>query len=160
MIQAYKKILEMESVAELKLEQDRKVLNKIRKILYQEKNLVIEKLIIYLKRELNIDYFKFKVIDLDGNIADIIVKENSKIFMENIKDKDFLNFNIEELIDCRMFDNKDEIIVVDFNFDENILNLGYLCDSLNYNYLSYSDEIIDKLSIFINYIINKNMQKK
>lgn len=160
MIQAYKKILEMESVAELKLEQDRKALNKIRKILYQEKNFVIDKLIAYLKRELNIDYFKFKIIDIDGNIADIIVKEDSKIFEDNIKDRNFLNFNIEELIDCRMFNNKDEIIVIDFSFDENILNLGYLCDSLSYNYLSYSDEIIDKLSIFINYIINKNMKKK
>ena len=35
MIQSYQKLLEMESVATLKLEQDRQSLDKIRKILYQ-----------------------------------------------------------------------------------------------------------------------------
>ena len=37
MIQAYKKVLEMESVAELKLEKDRQALEKARNILYQQK---------------------------------------------------------------------------------------------------------------------------
>lgn len=160
MIQSYQKILEMESVALLKLEQDRQVLDKIRKILYQEKNFIIDRLITYLKRELDIDYFKYKIIDIDDNIVDILVKKDSKIFKNNIKGKKILNFNAEELIDSRMFDNEDEIIITDLNFDENTLNLGYLCDSLNYNYLSYSEEIKDKLSIFINYVINKNIYKK
>jgi len=160
MIESYKKILEMESVASLKLEQDRKALDKIRKILYQEKSFIIDKLIIFLKRELDIDYYKYTIVDIDNNVADIIVKKDSKIFKETIEGKEFLNFNAEELIDRRMFDNKDEIIITDFNFDENILNLGYLCDSLNYNYISYSDLIKDKLSLFINYIINKNICKK
>ena len=137
MIQSYQKILEMESVALLKLEQDRQVLDKIRKILYQEKNFIIDRLITYLKRELDIDYFKYKIIDIDDNIVDILVKKDSKIFKNNIKGKKILNFNAEELIDSRMFDNEDEIIITDLNFDENTLNLGYLCDSLNYNYLSY-----------------------
>ena len=70
-----------------------------------------------------------------------------------------IEFNVEELIDSRMFDNKDEIIIVDLNFEENLLNLSYLCDSLNYNFLSYSDEIKDKLTTFINYVINKNIYK-
>ena len=159
MIQVYQKILEMESVAELKLEQDKKALELIRKTLYQEKKIIIDRLITYLKRELDINYYKYKIIDIDGNIADIIVKEDSKIFKENIEGKEFLNFNAEELIDDRIFQNEDEIIIVDLNFDENLLNLGYLCDSLSYNFLSYSNEIKEKLSIFINYVINKNIYK-
>ena len=160
MIQSYNKILEMESVATLKLEQDRQALEKIRKLLYQEKDFIINKLIIYLERELNIDYFKYKILDIDGNIADILVKKDSLIFKNNIEKKDFLYCNVEELIDNRVFNNKDEIIIIDLNFDEIILNLSYLCDSLNYNYLSYSEEIKDKLSTFVNYVINKNIYKK
>lgn len=160
MIQSYKKLLEMESVASLKLEQDRKALKKIQNILYQNKNYIIDKLIIYLKNELNLDYFSYKVIDLDNNIADILVKKDSSIFKENIEEKDYLNFNAEELIDKRFFDNEDEIIITDLNFDENLLNLGYLCDSLNYNNLSYSDEIKDKLATFVNYVITKNINNK
>lgn len=160
MIQSYNKILEMESIATLKLEQDRQALEKIRKLLYQEKDFIINKLIIYLERELNIDYFKYKILDIDGNIADILVKKGSLIFKNNIEKKDFLYCNVEELIDNRVFNNKDEIIIIDLNFDEIILNLSYLCDSLNYNYLSYSEEIKDKLSTFVNYVINKNIYKK
>ncbi len=160
MIQSYQKILEMESVASLRLEQDRKALDKIRKILYQEKDFIIDRLITYLKRELDIDYYKYKIVDIDCNVVDIIVKKDSKIFKENIEGKEFLNFNAEELIDSRMFDNEDEIIITDLNFDENLINLGYLCDSLSYNFLSYSNEIKDKLSTFVNYIISKNIYKK
>ena len=160
MIQSYQKILEMESVASLKLEHDRKALDKIRKILYQEKNFIIDKLITYLKNELNIDYFKYKIVDIDNNIVDILVKKDSQIFRNNIEGKEYLNFNAEELIDNRMFNNEDEIIITDLNFDEKLLNLGYICDSLGYNYLSYSDEIKDKLSAFVNYVINKNIHKK
>lgn len=160
MIQSYQKILEMESVAALKLEQDRRALDKIRKILYQKKDFVIDRLITYLKRELDMDYFKYKIIDIDDNIVDIIVRNDSKIFRDNIEGKEYLNFNAEELIDNRMFNNKDEIIITDLNFDEKLINLGYLCDSLNYNHLSYSEEIKDKLSTFINYVLNRNIYKK
>lgn len=89
MIQSYNKILEMESIATLKLEQDRQALEKIRKLLYQEKDFIINKLIIYLKRELNIDYYKYKILDIDGNIADILVKKDSIIFKNNIEKKTF-----------------------------------------------------------------------
>lgn len=160
MIESYKKVLEMESIAELKLEQDKKALQKVRNVLYQEKEFLIDKLIAYLKKELDRDYFKYKVVDMDNNIADIIVKKDSNIFKKNIEDKDFLNFNVEELIDIRMFNNEDEIIIVDLNFDENLINLAYLCDSLNYNYLSYSDDIKNRLSIFVDYVINKKIYKK
>lgn len=159
-MESYKKMLEMESVAESKLEDDKRTLEEIRKVLYQDKNFILDKLIIYLRRELNIDYYKYKIIDIDNNVADILVKSDSKIFKQNIEGKEYLNFNAEELIDSRMFDNEDEIIIADLNFDENLLNLGYICDSLNYNFLSYSDTIKDKLSTFINYIINKHIYKK
>ena len=113
-----------------------------------------------MKRELNIDYFKYKIVDIDGNVADVIVKKDSELFRNNVEEQDYLKFNVEELIDKRMFDNDDEIIITDFNFDEKLLNLGYLCDSLNYNYLSYSDKIKEKLSTFVDYVINKNIYKK
>ena len=160
MIQSYKKVLEMESVASLKIEQDKKALEKIRKVLYQDKDFIIDKLIKYLKKELNIDYYKYKIVDIDNNVVDIIVKKDSKIFKENIEDKEYLNFNAEELIDSRIFDNEDEIIILDINFDEKLLNLGYLSESLDYYFLSYSDAIKDKLSTFIEYVINKNIYKK
>ena len=60
-----------------------------------------------------------KIIDIDNNVADILVKSDSKIFKQNIEGKEYLNFNAEELIDSIMFDNEDEIIIADLNFDEN-----------------------------------------
>ena len=159
MIKSYKKVLEMESVASLKLEQDRKALEKIQKVLYQDKSFITDKLIKYLKQELNIEYYSYKAIDMDSNIADLLIKKDSLIFKNTIEGKDYLSFNVEELIDSRMFDNKDEIIIMDLNFDEKLLNLGYLCDSLDYTYLSYSEDIKNKLSDFVNYVINKNIYK-
>lgn len=158
-MESYKKMLEMESVAESKLEEDKKNLEEIRKFLYQDKNFILDKLVIYLKRELNIDYYKYKIKDIDNNIADILVKSDSKIFKQNIEGKEYLDFNVEELTDSRLFDNKDEIIIIDINFDENLLDLGYICDSLNYNFLSYSDTIKEKLSTFVNYVISKKIYK-
>ena len=160
MVASYQKLVEMETVASLKLEMDKMALKKIRKVLYQDKNFIIGKLIAYLEKEIGIEYFKYKVIDIDGNIADIIVKKDSKIFDNYINGKDFLNFNVEGILDSRIYNNKDEIIIADLNFDENLINLGYMCDSLNYNYLSYSNTIKDKLSIFVDYVINRNIYKK
>ena len=160
MIQSYQKVLKMESVASLKLEKDRKALEKLRTILYQEKDFIIDRLIIFLKRELDIDYFRYKIIDIDDNIFDILVKKDSKIFKEHIDAKDYLSFNAECLIDSRKFDNKNEVIIINFSFDEETLNLGYLCDTLSYEHLSYSKEIIDRLTTFIEYVINKKILKK
>ena len=120
-----------------------------------EKDFIIDRLIKYLKNELNFDYFRYKVSDIDGNMADIIVKKNSEIFKNNIENQQYIKFNVEELIDKRMFSNDDEIIIIDINFDEGLINLEYLCDSLNYNYLSYSNDIKEKLSIFSSYVIRK-----
>lgn len=122
---------------------------------YPEKDFIIDRLIKYLKNELNFDYFRYKVSDIDGNTADIIVKKNSEIFKNNIENQQYIKFNVEELIDKRMFSNDDEIIIIDINFDVGLINLEYLCDSLNYNYLSYSNDIKEKLSIFSSYVIRK-----
>lgn len=122
---------------------------------YPEKDFIIDRLIKYLKKELNLEYFRYKVTDIDGNTADIIVKKDSEIFKKNIENQQYIKFNVEELIDKRMFDNDDEIIIIDINFDEGIINLEYLCNSLNYNYLSYSNNIKEKLSIFSSYAIRK-----
>lgn len=122
---------------------------------YPEKDFIIDRLIKYLKNELNFDYFRYKVSDIDGNTADILVKKDSTIFKDKIENQKYIKFNVEELIDKRMFDNDNEIIIIDINFDEGIINLEYLCDSLNYNYLSYSNDIKEELSIFSNYIIRK-----
>ncbi len=122
---------------------------------YPEKDFIIDRLIKYLKNELNLEYFRYKVSDIDGNTADILVKKDSKIFKNKIENQEYIKFNVEELIDKRMFDNDDEIIIIDINFDEGIINLEYLCDSLNYNYLSYSNDVKEKLSIFISYVIKK-----
>ena len=55
MVESYKKVLEMESVTLLKLEQDKKALNCIRKILYQNKKYITEKENYKIKEI--IDYF-------------------------------------------------------------------------------------------------------
>lgn len=145
MIQAYKKLLNMKSVDK----------NKAGKILYQDKDYIVNKLIAYLKKELNIEYFQHEIIDLNGNKAIVLIKENSKIFKENIEQKELVNFHVEELIDKRMFENKNEVIILDINSEENLLDLEYMCESLEYNYLSYSEEIKNELSNFVNYVLNK-----
>ena len=89
--------------------------------------------------------------------------EQNYITLKNeLKDKNavvnqqYIKFNVEELIDKRMFSNYDEIIIIDINFDEGLINLEYLCDSLNYNYLSYSNDVKEKLLTFTNYVIRKS----
>ena len=88
MIQSYKKILEIESFIVLKMEEDKKRLSKLREALHQEKQLVTTVLIKYLKHELNQEYFKYRVMDIDNNIADILVNKNSNIFKKYIAEKD------------------------------------------------------------------------
>ena len=130
----------------------------MRKALHQEKQLVTTVLIKYLQHELNQEYFKYRVMDIDNKIADILVNKNSNIFKKYIAEKDFVAFNLESLIDNRMFKNKDEIIITDMNFDDQQINLGYLCDSLNYNNLSYSETLKDKLSVFLDFTIKRSIK--
>ncbi len=122
---------------------------------YENKQYLIEKLIIYLKKELNYEYTNYTIKDMNDNTADILVKKDSKIFNEYIKGKEYINFEIEELIDKRRFDNEDEIIIINYNF-ENGINLEYIQNTLKYNYLTYSKKVKEKLEIFINYIFEKN----
>lgn len=159
MIPSYKKLLEMESVASLKLEQDKKALDMIKQILIQNKSFIITKLVQYLNQECHIEYYQYVLVDINNNIVDILVKKDSEIFENNISGKDYIDFSAEELTDKRIFNNNDDIIVIDCNSDENIINLAYLCDLLETPFLSYSDDLKEKLSTFINYVIHKNIYK-
>ena len=157
MVKSYQKILDMESMIMLRLEQNRKKLDNIRQILYHEKDSIINTLIKYLKIELNKDYFKYKIIDINNNIADILVSQDSEIFKNLIQGNDFFEFNIEDLIDNKIFNNQEEIIITDLNFEDKKINLGYLCDSLNYKNLSYSERLKNALTPFIDLVINKKI---
>ena len=157
MVKSYQKILDMESMIMLRLEQNRKKLDNIRQILYHEKDSIINTLIKYLKIDLNKDYFKYKIIDINNNIADILVSQDSEIFKNLIQENDFFEFNIEDLIDNKIFNNQEEIIIIDLNFEDKKINLGYLCDSLNYKNLSYSERLKNALTYFIDLVINKKI---
>lgn len=157
MVKSYQKILDMESIIMLRIEQNRKKLDNIRQILYHEKDSIINTLIKYLKIELNKDYFKYKIIDINNNIADILVSQDSEIFKNLIQENDFFEFNIEDLIDNKIFNNQEEIIIIDLNFEDKKINLGYLCDSLNYKNLSYSERLKNSLTSFIDFVINKKI---
>lgn len=157
MVKSYEKLLEKEKLIISKLEESRKELERIEKILYQNKEFILKKLIIYLKKELNFEYFRYRVVDINNNIVDLLVKNNSQIFKEKIEGNDFLEFDIEELIDSRKYNNKDEILIIDIGLKEELINLRYVCDSLKYENLSYSDTIKEKMTKFLDYVINKNM---
>lgn len=157
MIQSYKKLLKMESVASLKLEQDKKALDSIKNILYQNKSFIINKLTQYLKQELNTEYYQYMILDIDNNIFDVLIKKDSEIFESTINGKDYIDFSSDDLIDKRIFNNLDEIILLDHNCSDNLINLSYLCDSLEASFLSYSDDLKKKLSTFVNYVIHKSM---
>ena len=148
MVKSYQKILDMESMIMLRLEQNRKKLDNIRQILYHEKDSIINTLIKYLKIDLNKDYFKYKIIDINKDI---------EIFKNLIQENDFFEFNIEDLIDNKIFNNQEEIIIIDLNFEDKKINLGYLCDSLNYKNLSYSERLKNSLTSFIDFVINKKI---
>ena len=145
MVKSYQKILDMESMIMLRLEQNRKKLDNIRQILYHEKDSIINTLIKYLKIELNKDYFKYKIIDINNNIADILVSQDSEIFKNLIQGNN------------KIFNNQEEIIIIDLNFEDKKINLGYLCDSLNYKNLSYSERLKNSLTSFIDFVINKKI---
>ena len=57
----------------------------------------------------------------------------------------------------KYINNTDEIIIIGINSENNYLNLQYLCDSLSYKNLSYSDNLKEKLNTFTEYVLNKNM---
>lgn len=154
MIESYKKVLEMKLAATNDLKED---MNQIDKILYDEKNFIIKKLIAYLKQELHADYTQYTIEDYDGNRVELLAKKDSKLFQKEIADHEYLECNAEELIDSRLVDNTDEIIIVELDSESALIDLSYLCESLEYNYLSYSTELKEKLSIFMEYVISKKI---
>ena len=153
----YKRILEMESIVLLKLQQDKKALEKIRKKFYWDRSFIIEKLIKYLEKDLGIKYFHYEIVDQDYNFIDLLVKEDSNIYVKEIKDNEFMDYNVENLIDRKYKNNSDEIIIIGINSNDSYLDLQYLCNSLNYKSLSYSQEIKERLKIFTEYVLNKEI---
>ena len=129
-------------------------------IIYQDKLFIIDLLIEHLKDKTNNDYFWYTCVDIDLNVTDILVKENSNLFESHFKKNTQLDFNIERLLDKNLFNNQDEIILLDMNFDDNLLDIGYIAASLSYESLSYSENIKNVLSDFIDYIISNNIYNK
>ena len=156
MIESYEKLIKMKSIVSSRIEENQKILEKIEKSLYVEKDFFIEKLVLYLNMEMNREYYRYKIKDKDNNIANILIKRNSDIFKEYIENNKKINFNIEELIDSTKFNNENEIIILSLNDEENI-NINYICETLEFENLSYSEKLKDKLSQFVDYIINKNI---
>ena len=112
------------------------------------------------------DLFKLNVTSLLGtsesegqveNRVDLLVKEDSNIYVKEIKDNEFMDYNVENLIDRKYKNNSDEIIIIGINSNDSYLDLHYLCNSLNYKSLSYSQEIKERLKIFTEYVLNKEI---
>ena len=156
----YIKLIEKGNNLKLELDKIKDQLNEIENIIYQDKIFFIDLLIEYLKTTTNNDYFWYKSIDIDSNVTDILVKENSELFEKHFKENTQLDFNIERLLDKNLFSTQDDIILLDMNFDDNLLDIGYLADSLEYESLSYSDNLKNTLSDFIDYIISNNIYCK
>lgn len=159
MLSSYKKVLEMKLETVNKIEEETKILIKIENTLYVKKESIINKIIDYLKSEMDIEYFSYKIIDLNGNNAEALIRKDSDIFINNIKQKQVINFNLEELIDIRRFENLDEIIILDIDSKKDIINLEYLCLSLEYKFLSYSEDLKNNLRVFLEYIMNRQLEK-
>ena len=125
--------------------------------MYKDKKYLIDKLITFLNNELKCEFFSYNVVDLHGNEANLIIKKGSKIFKNEIENREYLKLNVEELIDNRFYDNKDEIIIFDLNSDEEYTDLEYIKESLKYHFLSYSNSIKEILKSFVKYVIEKNV---
>lgn len=156
----YIKLIEKGNNLKSELDKIQEQLNELENIIYQDKMFIIDLLIEHLKATTNNDYFWYKSIDIDSNVTDILVKENSELFEKHFKENTTLDFNIERLLDKTLFNNKDDIILLDMNFADNLLDIGYLADSLEYESLSYSENLKNTLSDFIDYIISNNIYCK
>ena len=154
MMDSYEKILKLRQNA--KSSQNYDLLKKINMILFPNRNKFIKLLVENLKENFNTEYFCYTITDINNNIADIIVKKDSQLFKTYINNTDYLNFDIENIIDKRLFNNFNEILIVNLNFNKDFLDLSYLYDSLQYYYLSYSEELKNNLIFFINSFINEN----
>lgn len=88
MIESYKKVLEMKLAATNDLKEE---MNQIDKILYDDKNFIIKKLIAYLKQELHADYTQYTIKDYDGNRVELLAKKDSKLFQKKLQIASTLN---------------------------------------------------------------------
>ena len=147
----------MESIALLKMKQDQQALDKVHRVMFQKKDLMIQALIQYLREQRSDEYEHFVVQDADGNVADILALKGSQLFQTEVSTKDYLEYNIENIIDKRMFDNEKDIIILDITGAGEYLNLGYLCESLDYPYVTYSKELKETLERFVEYVLEKEM---
>ncbi|MEG1363035.1 MAG: hypothetical protein RSC92_01125 [Clostridia bacterium] len=147
----------MINIIELQIEEKNKKLKQIKQVLLEDKLYFVNTIINALKLQLNLKFFFYKVQDIDGNIVDILVKENSDIYIKYILNKEILNINAEMLLDNRMFTNTDQIILLDLNSNEKYINMEYLCNSLNYSNLSYSKNLQEILVYQIDNILTKKI---
>ena len=157
MLDSYKSISNILKVLKSEEAENKDELMKVQAVVFQEKDFFVNKLISFFKEQIDLDYSYYKVNDINGNSAHILVRQASRIFQKNIEGKDKIQFEVEELIDSRMFDNTNEIIILDMNFDENFINLGYMCRTFDYAYLSYSDSFKKMLEAFVDYILSRNV---
>ena len=157
MLESYLQLSNIERVLKSENNANKDELARIQAVLYQDKDYFITKIESYLKEEIGCEYKYYKVKDFNGNNAHILVKQGSKIFSRYIEDVEVLNFDIEELIDSIKFDNSNEIVILDMNFDDNHINIGYICLTLDYYFSSYSDGFKKILGAFMDYVITTRM---
>lgn len=149
----------MINIVELQIEERNQKIEQIKKVLIDKKEYVVNAIISRINMKMGLNFFYYKIQDIDGNIVDILVNEDSIIYKEYIEKKDILNFNAELLLDNRMFNNEEQIILLDINSTDEYINLEYLCNSLNYKNLSYSKRIIELLDDEIDDILSKKIIK-
>lgn len=88
MIESYKKVLETKLAATNDLNGK---MNQIDKILYDDKNFIIKKLIAYLKQELHADYTQYTIEDYDGNRVELLAKKIVNYFKKKLQITSTLN---------------------------------------------------------------------
>ena len=157
MLDSYKSVSNIIKVLKSEVSENKDELMKMQAVLFQDKDFFVNKIQSFLKEQIDLDYNFYTVNDINGNRAHLLVRQASKIFEKYIDGKEIIEFDIEELIDSRMFDNTNEIIILDLNFDDNLINLEYMCKTFEYYYLSYSDSFKKRLEAFIDYILSRNI---
>ena len=143
MLDSYKSVSNIIKVLKSEVSENKDELMKMQAVLFQDKDFFVNKIQSFLKEQIDLDYNFYTVNDINGNRAHLLVRQASKIFEKYIDGKEIIEFDIEELIDSRMFDNTNEIIILDLNFDDNLINL--------------SDSFKKRLEAFIDYILSRNI---
>ena len=121
---------------------------------YKVVNLLIE----FLNENFHCKYLYSIIDDINGNSADTIVIENSKLFSNELEGNDLLHYDVEQLIDNRYTDNNGEIIILDLNGTVKSINLAYLIETTKSKHISYSKEVQKYLEMFLSFLIKKKLQ--